>query len=397
MVGLALALHALDLALSNRLSAPSMATWTTGRRGRHTRNRLGVAATLSPGDKDDVVLARVDIVVLENEELVDTVLLESGDLDDAADGADEAAVQDEVLLASHLFRFKHQEGGWGGPGSCRRLIATYALEQVEKVFARLAPDLVRAELGARRHGSSPRPSGRALRRGESSAKLHGAEARSKQQGGCVGGWSRRRLSTHKEPVLSPRGINPMGKGAKAMQGDVQVAGANGGSSEYSPWALNQPGVPVPAYQRGVEDPRNAPPPFEPTNAEKVAATKMQACQRVPIRRRPREKHTTIRAPLQIVGSGYLWAPTRNTRHLQHAAHCAARDAKRRHPTAHLGNVGRCCPSALGLGSLQPWNKSSPQPCIPQGGRSHRQPRTGRKIEKKSAIKSAINVCHIVCC
>lgn len=61
-----------------------------------------MSATLAARDEDNVALARVGIVVLEDEELVDAVLLESRDLDDGADGPYEAAIKDDVLLATDL-------------------------------------------------------------------------------------------------------------------------------------------------------------------------------------------------------------------------------------------------------------------------------------------------------
>lgn len=42
---------------------------------------------LAPRDEDNIALARVDIVVLEDEELVHAILLEGRDLDDGADGS----------------------------------------------------------------------------------------------------------------------------------------------------------------------------------------------------------------------------------------------------------------------------------------------------------------------
>lgn len=59
-----------------------------GNKSSPTCYRIGMAAALASGDKDDIALARVDIVVLQNEELVDAVLLERRDLDDDSDWPD---------------------------------------------------------------------------------------------------------------------------------------------------------------------------------------------------------------------------------------------------------------------------------------------------------------------
>lgn len=72
------------------------------RESRLTCYGLRMPAALSSGDKDDIALARIHIIVLEDEELVDAVLLQCGDLDDGADGADQAAVKHEVLFTADL-------------------------------------------------------------------------------------------------------------------------------------------------------------------------------------------------------------------------------------------------------------------------------------------------------
>ena len=65
---------------------------------------LRVAAAFAPRDEDDIALAGVDVLVLEDEELVDSVLLEGGDLDYHADRANQASVEDDILLAADLSR-----------------------------------------------------------------------------------------------------------------------------------------------------------------------------------------------------------------------------------------------------------------------------------------------------
>jgi hypothetical protein len=47
-----------------------------------------MTTALAPSDKNDIPLARVDVFVLQDEELVDAILLEGGDLDYYADRAD---------------------------------------------------------------------------------------------------------------------------------------------------------------------------------------------------------------------------------------------------------------------------------------------------------------------
>jgi len=103
MSGLTLALHPLDLICMRRVSEPgSLREWTENRPSCHTRYRLSMATDLSPCDKNDIVLAGVDVVIFENEEFVDAVFLQGSDLDYRTDGADETAVEHEVLLPAHL-------------------------------------------------------------------------------------------------------------------------------------------------------------------------------------------------------------------------------------------------------------------------------------------------------
>lgn len=70
--------------------------------GSLTCDGLSMPGTLPAGDEDDIALRGADIVALEEEELVDAVVLEGRDLDDGADGASEALLDDEVLLALDL-------------------------------------------------------------------------------------------------------------------------------------------------------------------------------------------------------------------------------------------------------------------------------------------------------
>jgi hypothetical protein len=53
-----------------------------------TRYCLCMAAALAAGDENDIALARVGIIVFQDEKLVDAILLEGGNLDYYADGAD---------------------------------------------------------------------------------------------------------------------------------------------------------------------------------------------------------------------------------------------------------------------------------------------------------------------
>lgn len=64
--------------------------------------RLSVAAAFTSRDEHDVALARIGILILKNEELVDSVLLEGSDLDYYANWPDQAPIEDDIFLAADL-------------------------------------------------------------------------------------------------------------------------------------------------------------------------------------------------------------------------------------------------------------------------------------------------------
>lgn len=56
----------------------------------------------TPRYEDDIALAGICVVVLQEEELVDSVLLKRRNFHDGADGAGQAALEDEIELAADL-------------------------------------------------------------------------------------------------------------------------------------------------------------------------------------------------------------------------------------------------------------------------------------------------------
>ena len=61
-----------------------------------------MTAAFAPCDEDDIPLSRIDIVVVQIEDLVYAILPQRRDVDDRTDGAHQAAIQDDVLLATDL-------------------------------------------------------------------------------------------------------------------------------------------------------------------------------------------------------------------------------------------------------------------------------------------------------
>ena len=135
-----------------------------------TCNDFRMTAAFAPCDEDDIPLSRIDIVVVQIEDLVYAILSQRRDVDDRTDGANQAAIQDDILLATDLRTEKAGSAytAWDGSrvgsrvrssnqaallmrGERWRVSLTYALEQVEQVLASLAADLLCVELGARRH------------------------------------------------------------------------------------------------------------------------------------------------------------------------------------------------------------------------------------------------------
>lgn len=85
-----------------------------------TCDGLRVPSTLAASDEDDISLARSDIVALQKEEFIDTVVLKRCNLDNGSYRAGEALLDDEVLLALDLNRRDEAGVNEAGPMSLRR-------------------------------------------------------------------------------------------------------------------------------------------------------------------------------------------------------------------------------------------------------------------------------------
>lgn len=70
--------------------------------GLLTCDRLGVKGRFAPGHENDIALASIGIVVFEEEELVDTIILQGRDFDNGADGTSQTTFDDKILLAPDL-------------------------------------------------------------------------------------------------------------------------------------------------------------------------------------------------------------------------------------------------------------------------------------------------------
>ncbi len=69
-----------------------------------TRYGIGLPSAFASSDEDDIVLAGVDVVIFQDKELVNSVFLKLGDLDNQPNGAYQAAIEDQVFLAANLLR-----------------------------------------------------------------------------------------------------------------------------------------------------------------------------------------------------------------------------------------------------------------------------------------------------
>jgi hypothetical protein len=68
----------------------------------------------SSDHEDDVPLAGVNVVVLEEEWLVNAILLESAEFDDEANSASQRLLNDQVLLATNLVKTVSARRMWAG-------------------------------------------------------------------------------------------------------------------------------------------------------------------------------------------------------------------------------------------------------------------------------------------
>jgi hypothetical protein len=69
-----------------------------------------MATTLAARNEDDVALACIGVVVLQNEELVHPIFLKSCNLDYSPDWANKTLVEDNVLLSTDLGRMRCKLG-----------------------------------------------------------------------------------------------------------------------------------------------------------------------------------------------------------------------------------------------------------------------------------------------
>lgn len=65
---------------------------------------LGVSPTLPSSYEDNVLLARVHVVVLQDEKFVDAIFLQCVDFDNGADRADQAFIKHNVFLSTDLLQ-----------------------------------------------------------------------------------------------------------------------------------------------------------------------------------------------------------------------------------------------------------------------------------------------------
>jgi hypothetical protein len=68
-----------------------------------TCDSLSMTSTLSSGNEDYIPLASIGIPILEEEEVVDSIISQGRYLDDETDRTGEALLDDEVLLPSNLW------------------------------------------------------------------------------------------------------------------------------------------------------------------------------------------------------------------------------------------------------------------------------------------------------
>jgi hypothetical protein len=63
-----------------------------------------MTTTFAAGDEDNIALACVGVVILQNEELVHAIFLKSCNLDYSSDWSDKTLIEDNVLLPTNLSR-----------------------------------------------------------------------------------------------------------------------------------------------------------------------------------------------------------------------------------------------------------------------------------------------------
>ena len=68
-------------------------------------------STLAPSNEHYIALANIGIVVLQEEDLVDSVILKSRELDEYAYRTSQTSLKDQILLPTYL-RNRWSAGAW---------------------------------------------------------------------------------------------------------------------------------------------------------------------------------------------------------------------------------------------------------------------------------------------
>ncbi|CAF3466252.1 unnamed protein product [Fusarium graminearum] len=63
-----------------------------------------MATALAPRNEDDIALACIGVVILQNEELIHSIFLKSCDFDYSSDWTDKTLIEDDIFLSADLDR-----------------------------------------------------------------------------------------------------------------------------------------------------------------------------------------------------------------------------------------------------------------------------------------------------
>lgn len=69
---------------------------------KHTSNSKRTSSILSTDQKDNILLGGIDVLVLQKEDLVDSIILQDRELDKYANGTCEGLFNDQILLSPDL-------------------------------------------------------------------------------------------------------------------------------------------------------------------------------------------------------------------------------------------------------------------------------------------------------
>lgn len=125
-----------------------------------TCNRLGISSTFASRDEDDISLASIRVLILEEEEVIDAIIPQRRGFDYQTNRACEALFNNKVLLSADLFSYVNQECHppqksvriTKSKAGTERMRTAYAFEEIQEVLSSFVSNQFGIKSHMRSHG-----------------------------------------------------------------------------------------------------------------------------------------------------------------------------------------------------------------------------------------------------